>query len=345
MKSLRTVLSFPVVLVFVLGGGAVPACQSESTTPSDIVTDTNTNWLLPCEDEGACGAELECRCGVCTEACQTDADCAEFGDDAVCRQSSGNECTVERSCLARSAGSPVSSTAAMDPTAPSGSNPPHSADASVPGVGVNVDSGGAASTGPVDGNSTDAGESNGVTDAPTHTGPDASGPTLGQGGSAGSANATDASTGSGGVGGAGMSAGGSGAGGSGSEVTVVDAGSVDGGQVPPVSGCDTAMDMAPCAVEGETCGGPCTDECSFCNMTRCSGGVWTQLEVFPAPCFDCGDAQRCNPYETYCDHAGEVFSCEPIPEVCSAEPSCECLEAELEGAACAATDQGFTVER
>jgi len=43
----------------------------------------------------------------------------------------------------------------------------------------------------------------------------------------------------------------------------------------------------PCAAEGLFCGGPCEDPCQFCNLIRCEGGVWTQLEAPPAPCLDC----------------------------------------------------------
>ncbi|MBK7827603.1 hypothetical protein [Nannocystis sp.] len=46
-------------------------------------------------------------------------------------------------------------------------------------------------------------------------------------------------------------------------------------------------DGAPCDAEGLTCGGPCEDPCSFCNVIRCEGGKWAQLEVFPADCPDC----------------------------------------------------------
>lgn len=340
MKSLRTVLSLPFV-VLVLAAGTLPACQSESNTPPlDVVTDTNTNWLLPCEDEGVCDG-LECRCGVCTEACQSDADCAEFGDAAVCVQAASAECGGQRSCVARTDNLPAGSTVAATGTAPSASSSPPSADASVA-------LGGAASTGSDGAGRTDAGQSSVSTEPSMDMGPVASEPMLGQGASAGSANTTDASTGGGGAGGAGMGSGGAGAvgagaGGSGSEVTSADAGNEDAG--PVVSACETAMDMAPCDVEGQTCGGPCTDECSFCNMTRCSGGIWTQLEVFPAPCFDCGESTRCNLLQTYCNHEAEVFSCQPIPVNCSAEPSCECLESELSGAACTETGEGFNVER
>ena len=44
-----------------------------------------------------------------------------------------------------------------------------------------------------------------------------------------------------------------------------------------------------CAQEGQSCGGEsCTDPCSFCNIIRCTSGVWTQMEAFPDP--NCSDA-------------------------------------------------------
>ena len=45
---------------------------------------------------------------------------------------------------------------------------------------------------------------------------------------------------------------------------------------------------AACTDEGKTCGGDkCTNACSFCNIVRCSSGVWTQQEAFPDP--NCAD--------------------------------------------------------
>lgn len=46
-------------------------------------------------------------------------------------------------------------------------------------------------------------------------------------------------------------------------------------------------DGTPCTAEGQFCGGPCEDPCAFCNVTKCEGGVWMGLEVFPANCLDC----------------------------------------------------------
>src|SRR5262249_49694304 len=45
-----------------------------------------------------------------------------------------------------------------------------------------------------------------------------------------------------------------------------------------------------------TCGGDrCTNECSFCNLVRCTGGTWTQEEAFPNPnCNDASDGSQCS---------------------------------------------------
>lgn len=46
-------------------------------------------------------------------------------------------------------------------------------------------------------------------------------------------------------------------------------------------------DGTPCMKEGEFCSPGCEDPCSFCNIKTCTNGVWTNLEVFPAPCLSC----------------------------------------------------------
>jgi len=48
-----------------------------------------------------------------------------------------------------------------------------------------------------------------------------------------------------------------------------------------------------CSNEGLSCGGDkCTNACSFCNIIRCTGGLWTQQEAFPDP--RCNDASPCS---------------------------------------------------
>ena len=56
--------------------------------------------------------------------------------------------------------------------------------------------------------------------------------------------------------------------------------------VPPM--CANIQEGQPCAMEGEQCGGPCSDPCQFCNVWRCSQRRWSRLEVFPLPCRDGG---------------------------------------------------------
>jgi hypothetical protein len=53
----------------VMLGGASCSPQPESSG-------TNTNWLKACESSAQCGATARCLCGLCTEACVDEADCA-----------------------------------------------------------------------------------------------------------------------------------------------------------------------------------------------------------------------------------------------------------------------------
>jgi hypothetical protein len=67
-----------------LSAGAALACAAlaaaacERTEPG---AGSSTNWLRPCADDGACGEESSCRCGVCTRSC--DAACSGLAE-AVC---------------------------------------------------------------------------------------------------------------------------------------------------------------------------------------------------------------------------------------------------------------------
>lgn len=107
--------------------------------------------------------------------------------------------------------------------------------------------------------------------------------------------------------------------------------------------CAEAIDEGPCSDEGASCGGPCTDECQFCNLLRCSGGQWQRLEAFPAPCVECGDALDCNTLDSYCHVVdGATYSCESYPAACSDDHTCACLEAQVEGV-CSDQDSKVTV--
>ena len=62
------------------GALLLPSC--ETTDPG---AGSNTNWLRSCETDAECGADLRCRCGVCSRACDDDcsllpsAACAPLG--------------------------------------------------------------------------------------------------------------------------------------------------------------------------------------------------------------------------------------------------------------------------
>lgn len=107
----------------------------------------------------------------------------------------------------------------------------------------------------------------------------------------------------------------------------------------------------PCPMEGQYCGGEAgTDECSFCNIIQCSGGEWSRVEVFPAPCFECGD-ERCPVDSEYCvitqpgTPGPASQECTPKPDDCDGPPTCECVPLEG-GASCSVGDEGgVTVER
>ncbi len=98
------------------------------------------------------------------------------------------------------------------------------------------------------------------------------------------------------------------------------------------SGCDAAVVGEACAAvyEGEVCGDSCTDRCSFCWITTCSGGVWQSFEVFPDPCFECGPVQ-CSSIAEYClfDPLGgeddpETYQCVETPQSCLDDAACAC---------------------
>ena len=114
--------------------------------------------------------------------------------------------------------------------------------------------------------------------------------------------------------------------------------------------CDTAVEGDACDVEGESCGGPCTDECSFCNIISCREGTWQRFEVFPVPCFSCGDDLRCVVGETYCAHgvsdvAGEpdMYRCVDTPPDCAGDADCACIATSVAYDMCEESDGGIVV--
>lgn len=77
--------------------------------------------------------------------------------------------------------------------------------------------------------------------------------------------------------------------GSGSSSASSSSGSTGGGGGASVA-CDPMnfpAEGSPCAKEGDFCSSGCEDPCMFCNVMNCTNGVWTRVEVFPAPCLSC----------------------------------------------------------
>lgn len=106
--------------------------------------------------------------------------------------------------------------------------------------------------------------------------------------------------------------------------------------------CATAVSGATCAAEGMTCGGACTDICSFCHLFRCSAGKWSDMEAFPAPCFSCGPSLHCQTNATYCSTtlpgvpgASVGYQCKDTPTACKPTPTCTCLTPSVTPATCA----------
>ncbi|MBX3249476.1 MAG: hypothetical protein KF901_20030 [Myxococcales bacterium] len=109
----------------------------------------------------------------------------------------------------------------------------------------------------------------------------------------------------------------------------VDAPDVDAGPCPV-----DIREGEACAPEGRFCGGEsCTDACSFCNVWECRGGRWGRVEVFPAPCFDCGDERRCQQDVEYCQILSggappgfTSYECRRAPDGCGGVASCACVD-------------------
>jgi hypothetical protein len=113
--------------------------------------------------------------------------------------------------------------------------------------------------------------------------------------------------------------------------------------------CSMAVEGNACTVEDAFCGGPCTDECSFCNILSCRDGTWQRMEVFPAPCFDCGPMERCSQIDEYCEEVlsgpaggASTYSCRDAPAACTMGPNCACVMPPPE-ATCMDTAEGVIV--
>lgn len=100
----------------------------------------------------------------------------------------------------------------------------------------------------------------------------------------------------------------------------------------------SAVDTA-CSSPGQFCGselcggGPC----EFCNIIECRDGTWMAAEVFPAPCFSCGE-ERCVQDTQYCSRTvsgvmggADSFACVDVPSDCTSMATCDCLSGVVEG--------------
>jgi hypothetical protein len=151
----------------------------------------------------------------------------------------------------------------------------------------------------------------------------------GGGGGGGVAGAGGGVAGAGG-GVAGAGGGVAGRGGSGGAAGRGGSGGAGGGSQP----CASATLDGTCGSEGMTCGGEsCTNACQFCNLLRCTSGRWMRMESFPAPCFTCGTALRCQTNAEYCyTFVGGVpgsqpsYACVAVPPACRPTPTCSCLQ-------------------
>ncbi len=334
------------LLVCLLLGGAALAsgCRSNSSDPGGV-TDTNTNWLSSCTEDADCG-ELECRCGICTRACDAKADCADLSASAVCEVDEASSCDLGLSCLAepsvsRDSGKqpgPVDDGSTDDDDNSSGDDA--NLDANDDSTNAGADD--------VDASTTDdsAGNDDGTTDSDSDDGvgiDDAAPPnddlddsTLDDGalddgspddsmdsGITDDANPDDANS---------------------DDASSDDANSDDSGD-GGVDACANAEVNGECFEEGAVCGDPCTDSCSFCNQLSCGAGIWRTIEIFPAPCFSCGDSLQCDPTQSYCFRDGNSYSCEPLPEECASDPSCECVGPAIGDAVCSGdAETGLTFQ-
>lgn len=111
--------------------------------------------------------------------------------------------------------------------------------------------------------------------------------------------------------------------------------------------CAGAVDGAACTTPGVTCGGPCPDACSFCNLLRCEDGMWSGLEAGPAPCFSCGTGAECQINVDYClktiggpAPGTETFECTAPPADCAGAVTCACLDTASVGGDCAEPNPG-----
>lgn len=81
----------------------VVATASCSESEGRESTDGNTSFLSPCETNENCPSTLECLCGVCSRACESDAECSSLPSASCVRPSViGLECAFGGSLCGRS---------------------------------------------------------------------------------------------------------------------------------------------------------------------------------------------------------------------------------------------------
>ncbi len=122
-------------------------------------------------------------------------------------------------------------------------------------------------------------------------------------------------------------------------------GSTDGA-MPACPADPTAAEGTACPVEGQSCGECPADPCGHCNVLVCIGGTWSNLEAYPAPCHECGDAGLCTSLNEYCEQTlsdtedPDTYQCLPLPDACLEDLTCDCLGMSLMSGAC--TGEGTT---
>lgn len=88
-------------------------------------TDSNSNWLMSCDTDAACGDGLQCICGICTVHCTSDDECERGGSEssAICSAPAASECAGDAPiCIACSGDDCETASAGDDSGAPAASS-------------------------------------------------------------------------------------------------------------------------------------------------------------------------------------------------------------------------------
>lgn len=90
---------FALIILLLLNVGCSP--------DDEPVVDSNSNWLLGCNEDAPCGSKFTCECGYCSTECESDTDCEIEGSVCVTRSTyeSNIVCGVQEltrgTCIAR----------------------------------------------------------------------------------------------------------------------------------------------------------------------------------------------------------------------------------------------------